>query len=146
MLSRLQGRAGDFVFNYLSQETVSNYSELVKELNSRSRIIETQNTFAAKFSQRVQKHDETVEEHAAGLERLYSKAYTSRDSKTRQEGLVRRFSVTFEDGQARFEIEFHKEPEDNNKVFYQSVNFLQTKRRSKRSSTKTENLGSMCAE
>lgn len=75
LLPRLQGRAGDFVFNQLPHETLSSYPELVKELNSRFRVVETQKTFAAKFSQRTQKHDETVEEYAADLKRLYFKAY-----------------------------------------------------------------------
>ena len=91
LIPRLQGKAGDFVFNQLSYETMSSYTELVKELNSRFRTIETQKSYAAKFSQRVQKKDETAEEYATELKRLYSKAYKSRDNKTRQEDLVRRF-------------------------------------------------------
>ena len=129
LLPRLQGRAGDFVFNQLSYETMSSYSELVKELNSRFRTVETQRTFAAKFSQRAQKQDETVEEYAAELKRLYAKAYKSRDSKTRQEDLVRRFLNGLKDHEARFEIEFHKEPDDIDQAVYHAVNFIQTKRR-----------------
>ncbi|MES9970529.1 MAG: hypothetical protein ABW092_10890, partial [Candidatus Thiodiazotropha sp.] len=129
LLPRLQGRAGDFVFNQLSYETISSYSELVKELKSRFRVVETQKTFAAKFSMRVQKQDETVEEYAAELKRLYSKAYKSRDSKTRQEDLVRRFLDGLKDNEARFEIEFHKEPEDIDEAVYHAVNFIQTRRR-----------------
>lgn len=130
LLPRLQGRAGEFVFNQLSQDIISNYSELVRELNCRFRTVETQKTFAAKFSQRVQKYDETVEEYAAELKRLCSKAYTSRDCKTRQEDLVRRFLDGLKDSEARFEIEFHKEPEDIDDAVYHAVNFIQTKRRS----------------
>ena len=63
----------------------------MKELNSRFRVVETQKTFAAKFSQRVQRADETTEEYAADLKRLYAKAYQFRDLKTRQEDLVRKF-------------------------------------------------------
>ena len=129
LLPRLQGRAGDFVFNQLSYETMSSYSELVKELNSRFRTVETQRTFAAKFSLRAQKQDETVEEYAAELKRLYAKAYKSRDSKTRQEDLVRRFLNGLKDHEARFEIEFHKEPDDIDQAVYHAVNFIQTKRR-----------------
>ena len=129
LLPRLQGRAGDFVFNQLSYETMSSYSELVKELNSRFRTVETQRTFAAKFSQRAQKQDETVEEYAAELKRLYAKAYKSRDSKTRQEDLVRRFLDGMKDNEARFEIEFHKEPGDIDQAVYHPVNFIQTKHR-----------------
>ena len=129
LLPRLQGRAGDIVFNQLSYETMSSYSELVKELNSRFRRVETQRTFAAKFSQRAQKQDETVGEYAAELKRLYAKAYKSRDNETRQEDLVRRFLNGLKDHEARFEIEFHKEPDDIDQAVYHAVNFIQTKRR-----------------
>ena len=47
LLPKLQGRAGDFVFTQLSEETISCYSQLIKELNSRFRVVETQKTFAA---------------------------------------------------------------------------------------------------
>lgn len=80
ILPRLQGKAGDIVFNQLSQEVISFYPKLIKELNSRIHTIETEKNYAVKFSQRVQKHDETAEEYAAGL---YSKAYKCRDYKTR---------------------------------------------------------------
>ena len=130
LLPKLQGRAGDFVFTQLSEETISSYFQLIKELNSRFRVVETQKTFAAKFSNRAQKHDETVEEYAAELKRLYSKAYRNRDSSTRQEDLVRRFLNGLKDSEASFEIEFHKEPEDIDEAVYHAVNFIQTKKRS----------------
>ncbi|MEW8544187.1 MAG: zinc finger CCHC domain-containing protein, partial [Candidatus Thiodiazotropha sp.] len=129
ILPRLQGKAGDFVFNQLSQEVISCYPKLVKELNSRFHTIETEKTYAAKFSQRVQKHDETAEEYAAELKRLYSKAYKNRDCKTRQEDLVRRFLDGLKDHEARFEVEYHKEPEDIDQAVYHVVNFIQTRRR-----------------
>ena len=130
LLPKLQGRAGDFVFTQLPKQTLECYSELVKELNSRFRVVETKRTFAAKFSQRVQRPNETVEEYAADLKRLYSKAHQSRDARTRQEDLVRRFLGGLRDNDARFEIEYNKEPEDIDEAVYHAVNFLQTRRRS----------------
>ena len=130
LLPKLQGKAGDFVFTQLPRNTLACYRELVKELNSRFRVVETQKTFAAKFSQRVQRADETAEEYAADLKRLYAKAYQFRDLKTRQEDLVRRFLDGLRDSEARFEIEFHKEPEDIDEAVYHAVNFIQTRRRS----------------
>ena len=130
LLPKLQGRAGDFVFTQLPKQTLECYSELVKELNSRFRVVETKRTFAAKFSQRVQRPNETVEEYAADLKRLYSKAHQSRDARTRQEDLVRRFLDGLRDNDARFEIEYNKEPEDIDEAVYHAVNFLQTRRRS----------------
>ena len=131
LLPKLQGRAGDFVFTQLPKYTLRCYSDLVKELNSRFRVVETKRTFASKFSQRVQKENETVEEYAADLKRLYSKAYQQRDAKTRQEDLVRKFLDGLKDNDARFEIEYNKEPEDIDEAVYHAVNFIQTKRRSK---------------
>ena len=130
LLPRLQGKAGEFVFSQLPPRTLSNYEELVQELNSRFRVVETQRTFAAKFSQRCQRNDETVEEYAADLKRLYAKAYKTRSEKTKQENLVRRFLDGLKDHEARFEIEFHKEPDDIDTAVYHAVNFLQTRRRS----------------
>ena len=131
LLPKLQGRAGDFVFTQLPKYTLRCYSDLVKELNSRFRVVETKRTFASKFSQRVQKDNETVEEYAADLKRLYSKAYQQRDAKTRQEDLVRKFLDGLKDNDARFEIEYNKEPEDIDEAVYHAVNFIQTKRRNK---------------
>ena len=129
ILPKLQGRAGDFVFNQLSEDTISCYPMLIKELNSRFHTVETEKAFAAKFSQRVQKTDETAEEYAAELKRLYAKAYKSRDSRTRQEDLVRRFLDGLKDHEARFEVEYHKEPVDIDTAVYHVVNFIQTRRR-----------------
>ena len=130
LLPRLQGKAGEFVFSQLPTRILSNYGELLRELNSRFRVVETEKAFAAKFSQRSQRHDETVEEFAADLKRLYAKAYKARDERTRQENLVRRFLDGLKDHEARFEIEFRKEPDDIDTAVYHAVNFLQTRRRS----------------
>ena len=130
LLPKLQGKAGDFVFTKLPRSTLACYRELVKELNSRFRVIETQKAFAGKFSQRVQIADETVEEYAADLKRVYAKAYQIRNLKTWREDLVRKFLDGLRDSEARFEIEFHKEPEDIDEAVYHAVNFIQTRRRS----------------
>ena len=130
LLPKLQGKAGDFVFTQVTKQTLGNYSELVKELNSRLRVVETEKTYAAKFSQRRQRADKKVEEYAADLKRLYAKAYKNRDSTTKQEDLVRRFLDGMHDSEARFEIEYHKEPIDIDQAVYHAVNFIQTRRRS----------------
>ena len=130
LLPKLQGKAGDFVFTQVIKQTLSNYSELVKELHSRFRVVETEKTYAAKFSQRRQRTDEKLEEYAADLKRLYANAYTNRYSTTKQEDLVRRFLDGMHDSEARLEIEYHKEPIDIDQAVYHAVNFIQTRRRS----------------
>ena len=127
ILPKLQGKAGDFVFSQLSKQTLSCYRELIKELNSRFRVVETEKSFAAKFSQRCQRADETVEEFAADLKRLYAKAYKNRDCRTKQEDLVQIFLDGMRDNEARFEIEYHKEPDDIDEAVYHAVNFIHTR-------------------
>ena len=130
LLPKLQGKAGDFVFTQLPRRTLTSYNELIKELNSRFRIVETKKTYAARFSQRTQTPGETAEEFAAELKRLYAKAYEFRDEQTRQEDLVRRFLDGLRDSEARFEIEYNKEPDDIDEAVYHAVNFIQTRHRS----------------
>ena len=111
LLPKLQGKAGDFVFTQLSNDTFSFYRELVKKLNSRFNVVETKKTFASKFSQGIQKESETTEEYAANLKHLYAKAYKNRDNRTKGEDLVRRFLDGMRDNDARFEKAFHKKPD-----------------------------------
>ncbi|KAH3876474.1 hypothetical protein DPMN_000318 [Dreissena polymorpha] len=75
--------------------------ELVSEINNRFRVIETPRTVAVKFSKRDQKVGETAEEYAAELKRLYDKAHTRRDYRTRQEDLVRRLLDGIRDEEVR---------------------------------------------
>ena len=70
-----------------------------------------------------------MEEFAADLKRLYAKAYRNRDFRTKREDLVRRFLDGMKDNEARFEIEFHKEPNDIDEAVYHAVNFIHTRRR-----------------
>ena len=75
LLPKRQGKADEFVYSQLSKDVLGSYRELVKELNSRFRVVETEKSFAAKFSTRVQNAGETAEEFAADLKRLHAKAY-----------------------------------------------------------------------
>ena len=129
LIPKLQGKAGEFVFTQLPRSTLSCYSELIKELNSRFRVVETKRTFAARFSQRTQRQGETAEEFAAELKRLYTKAYNFRGENTRQEDLVRRFLDGLRDSDARFEVEYNKEPVNIDEAVFHVVNFVQTRHR-----------------
>ena len=113
-----------FVYRVLRKTTVLRTFE-TPLVNTCFRVVEAQNIFAAKFTHRNQSNDEMADEYATAMKRLYAKA---NDEKTRQEDLVRRFL----DHEARFEIEFYKEPDDIDNAFHQAVNFLQTRRRSYR--------------
>ena len=91
ILPRLQGAAGEFVFGQLRREVRGDYAHLVSELNGRFRVVVTKKTYGAQFSHRCQKANESVEEYAAELKRLYDKAHANRDEETRREDLLRRF-------------------------------------------------------
>ena len=95
LLPRMEDQAGQFVFTQLPHGTLNNYVELMNELNSRFRVIETPRAYAAKFSRRIQREGETAEEFAADLKRLYDKAHGYRDRKTREEDLMRKFQMVY---------------------------------------------------
>jgi hypothetical protein len=129
ILPRLQGPAGEFVYGQLSHRVRTDYDALVKELNSRFRVVETSKTFGAQFSNRGQRAGETVEEYAAELKRLYDKAHANRDQETRREDLLRRFLDGLVDDRTRFHVEYVKDPTDVDEAVYEVVNFQETKRK-----------------
>ena len=129
LLPRLDGLAGQFVFTQLPTSILANYRELLKELNCRFRKVETSRAYAVKFSNRNQRPGETAEDYAADLKFLYDKAHGYRDRVTRDEDLVRRFLDGLRDEEARFEIEFHKEPSTIDEAVFHVVHFVQTRSR-----------------
>jgi len=129
LLPRLQGQAGDFAYSQLPREVRGSYGRLIAELNSRFQVVETRKTYAAQFSNRIQKPGETTEEFAAELKRMYNKAYPNRDEQTRKEDLLRKFLDGLYDERARFHIEFVKEPDSIDQAIYEAVNFQETRRR-----------------
>ena len=132
LLPKLEGTAAQFVFTQLSPEVLNDYQHIVYEMNSRFRVIETARSFAAKFSQRTQKPNETVEDYAADLKRLYDKAHGFRDRRTRDEDLVRRFLDGLYDEEISFEVEFNKEPRDIDEAVYYAVNLIQIRNKCRR--------------
>lgn len=127
LLPRMEGQAGQFVFAQLPPRVLQNYKELLCELDSRFRVIQTARSFAAKFSSRSQRPNESVEEYAADLKILYDKAHGYRDKHIREEDLVRRFLDGLREDDIRFEVEYHKEPETLDQAVYHVVNLIQTR-------------------
>jgi hypothetical protein len=82
-----------------------------------------------KFTNRNQSEGESVEDYAAELKRLYDKAHSNRDSKTRQEDLLRRFLDGLNNEKARFHVEFVKDPKNIDEAVYAAVCFQETKQR-----------------
>lgn len=131
LLPKLQGAAGEFVFGELDKKICSNYKQLVSELKSRFRKVETAKNFGAQFNHRSQKTNETVEAYAAELKRLYDKGYAKRDANTRKEDLLRRFLDGLIDEKASFQVEYIKDPKDIDEAVFEVVNFLDARQHSK---------------
>jgi hypothetical protein len=131
LLPCLQGTAGDFVYGQLPRSVRTNFPALIRELTNRFHRHETTKRFHAQFSNRSQKSNESVEEYAADLKRLYDKAHSARDPETRKEDLLRRFLDGLNDDHARFHVEFVKDPSNIDEAVYEVVNFIDTKKRSK---------------
>ncbi|KAH3839555.1 hypothetical protein DPMN_112987 [Dreissena polymorpha] len=117
----------EFVFTQLPKRVLTSYRDLVYELTSRYRAIETPQAFAAKLSKRNQRQGETAEEYAAELKRLYDKAHQDRARGIRNEDLVRKFLDGLLDSDVRFEVEYHKKPKDLEEAVFQVVNLIQVK-------------------
>ena len=130
LLPRLQGQAGEFVYEQLSGEFRSNFRRLVRELKHRYRKVETTRMYSAQFSNGIQKSGESVEDYAADLKRLYDKAHAHRGRSTRREDLLRRFLDGILDEGARFQVEYVKEPKNIDAAVYEVVNFVDTRERS----------------
>ncbi|CAG2245319.1 unnamed protein product [Mytilus edulis] len=110
LLTRLQGEAGDFVFDQLNSKTLKNYSKLATELKNRFGVFENKRAYKVQFNRRTQKPNEDTADYAAELKRLYDKAYSNRHAKIRQEDLLQRFLMGLSDTEARIYLELHKDP------------------------------------
>ena len=131
LLLRLQGKAGELVFDQLPRDVCLSYRRLTRELDVRFRKVETSRSFVAKFSWRDQSIGETVEEYSAELKHLYCKAYANRNRNTRREDLLRRFLDGIEDQKTRFHVEYIKQPFDIDDAVFEVVNYLQIRRSTK---------------
>ena len=130
LLPRLQGKAGEFVYDQLRSDVREDFRSLVHELINRFRKVETARTYGAQFSHRNQRSGETIEDFAADLKRLYDKAYANRDKDTRREDLLRRFLDGIQDDATRFQVEYNKEPHDIDEAVFDVINCQETKKRS----------------
>lgn len=126
LLPRLQGPAGEFVFDQLSDRTLKSYSKLKEELKNRFGVIERKKTYRVHFNRRNQMTGETTENYAAELKRIYDKAYTNRDAHTRQEDLLQRFLMGLADNKARVHIELTKDPKTIEEAVQEVITYFET--------------------
>ncbi|CAG2200476.1 unnamed protein product [Mytilus edulis] len=126
LLPRLQGTAGDFVYDQLSSKVTQSYRRLVKELENRFGEIDTTKIYISRFNGRRQHTDESVQNFAAELKMLYDKGYPHRDQRTRQEDLLRTFLLGLLDESARIHVELNKEPSSIEEAVYFTVHYQET--------------------
>ena len=126
LLPRLQGEAGDFAFDQLSERNLSKYSKLVKELQNRFGSSETKKNYRVQFNRRNQKSGETPEAYAAELKRMYDKAYTNRDAKIGQDDLLQRFLMGLIENKTRIHIELTKDPRYVEETVHEVITYLET--------------------
>ncbi|KAH3842278.1 hypothetical protein DPMN_115775 [Dreissena polymorpha] len=126
LLQNIEGQAADFVFTQLHALVIKNYQSLVSKIGGKQyRVLESARSFASRCSRREQQHGESIEEYAANLKMLYDKGHPHRDRRTRDEDLVRKFLDGLLDQDARFEVEFNKEPTNIEDAVFYAVSFLQ---------------------
>ncbi|CAC5395660.1 unnamed protein product [Mytilus coruscus] len=126
LLTRLQGEAGDFVFDQLNSKTLKNYSKLATELTNRFGVFENKRTYKVQFNRRTQKPNEDTADYAAELKRIYDKAYSNRHAKIRQEDLLQRFLMGLSDNEARIHIELTKDPKTIEEAVQEVITYRET--------------------
>ncbi|CAG2225065.1 unnamed protein product [Mytilus edulis] len=126
LLTRLQGEAGDFVFDQLNSKTLKNYSKLATELKNRFGVFENKRAYKVQFNRRTQKPNEDTADYAAELKRLYDKAYSNRHAKIRQEDLLQRFLMGLSDTEARIYLELHKDPKTIEEAVQEVITYKET--------------------
>ena len=132
LLPKLQGEAGSFVYDQLSSKVRNNYKLLKLELKNRFRQVENPKTYSTMFAARRQKANESIESFAADLKRIYDKAYARRDSKTRDEDLLRKFLDGLQDTKAAFHVEFVKDPKNIDTAVDEVINFQEVHKKQAR--------------
>ena len=75
LLPKLQGTAGEYVFEVLSKKIRSDYQKLVSELHAYYHKVESKQNYRRQLTGISQKPGESEQELAAEIKRLYDKAY-----------------------------------------------------------------------
>jgi len=128
LLPRIQGNAGDFVFDQLPERTLNSYAKLITELKNRYGTLESKKSYRVLFNRRNQKTAETTETYAAELKRIYDKAYPDREPRIRQEDLLQRFLMGLTDNKARIHVELSKDPKTIEEAVQDIITYRETTR------------------
>lgn len=123
LLPRLQGAAGDFVYDQLSSTITKSYKKLTRELGNRFGEVDTTRMYISKFNNRRQMFNESIQEFVADL---YDKGFPRRDRDTRREDLLRTFLAGLQNNDARIHVELNKEPRTIYEALYHVINYIET--------------------
>ena len=126
LVQRLQGTAAEFVFDEIGPESLADYRSLIIELDSRFKSVETHKTYRAQFAKRIQYFNESIEEYAAELKRLYDKSYPGKNSEMRRQLLLQQFMNGLKDKKAKFAVEYYKEPTSIEDAVHHVVTYMET--------------------
>ena len=125
LVQRLQGTAADFVFDEIPKDIISSFQSLVHELGLRFQSVETTKTFRVQFGKRTQRIGESVEDYSAELKRIYDKAYPGRNPEMRRQLLLQQFLNGLRDKQAKFAVEYFKEPGSIEDAVHNVVTYME---------------------
>ena len=125
LMQRMQGTAAEFVFDEIPTDILTCYTSLVNELDSRFKSVETNRTYRVQFSKRLQKYEESVEEYAAELKRIYDKAYPGRNPEMRRQLLLQQFLNGLRNKDAKFAVEYYKEPNSIEEAVHHVVTYIE---------------------
>ena len=121
----MQGTAADFVFDEITKDIISSFQSLVHELGLRFQSVETTKTFRVQFGKRTQRIGESVEDYSAELKRIYDKAYPGRNPEMRRQLLLQQFLNGLRDKQAKFAVEYFKEPGSIEDAVHNVVTYME---------------------
>ena len=88
--------------------------------------METHKTYRAQFAKRIQYFNESIEEYAAELKRLYDKSYPGKNSEMRRQLLLQQFMNGLKDKKAKFAVEYYKEPTSIEDAVHHVVTYMET--------------------
>ena len=129
--AKMIGLAAEYVYGVLSEDVRSDYHQLLTELESRFRKVETKSHYRSRWSTIEQRPGQSEEEYAAELKTLYAKAFPERSSGMKDEDVLHKYFETMQDQTARKVVEFQKEPTNVDEAVDLVVRFRETGRKAR---------------
>ena len=136
LLQKMEGDAGEFVYDQLPSRVREDYKLLTSELAKRFKTVENKDTFEARFDNRNKKASESIEQYVADLRKLYDKAHPNRNHKVREEDILKRLLNGLGDEKAAFHVQVVKNIKSVDKAVSEIINFQEVKKKRLRPKTR----------